>query len=69
MVILSFKTKKDKEHLLKKAKEMEAYASDLVECLEEAKASGDYEDEYDDEYAERGYRRTSMRGGRYGYRG
>lgn len=67
MIILSFRTKKDKEHLLKKAKEMEMYASEIVDCLEEA------EHEYgdDEEYSERGYRRgsTSMRGGRYGYRG
>ena len=67
MTILSFRTKKDKEHLLKKAKEMEMYASEIVDCLEEAK---DAYDEYDDdeEYSERGYRGMSMRGGRYGYR-
>lgn len=72
MVIMSFRTKKDKEHLLEKAKEMESYASELVECLEEAK-SGEYDDYDDDDYAysERGYRggmsMRSMRG-RYGYR-
>ncbi len=69
MIVLSFRTKKDKEHLLKKAKEMEAYASELVECLEEAKNG--YEDEYEDdyEYSERGYRgATSAMRGRYGYR-
>lgn len=70
MIVLSFKTKRDKEHLLKKAKEMEMYASELVDCLEEAK-HGAYDEEYEDEeYSERGYRgsATSMRGGRYGYR-
>lgn len=69
MIVLSFRTKKDKDHLLKKAKEMEEYASEIVECLEEARHSYDYEDEDDYEYSERGYRggSTSMRG-RYGYR-
>lgn len=46
MVVLSFKTKKDKEHMLRKAKEMQLYVDDYVECLEDAV----YED---DEYAER----------------
>lgn len=67
MIVLSFRTKKDKEHLLKKAKEMEAYAAELVDCLEEAKA---HEEEYDDyDYSERSYRDTAsgMRS-RYGYR-
>lgn len=36
MIVLSFKTKKDKEHLLEKAKRMEAYITELVDCLEEA---------------------------------
>ena len=71
MIVLSFRTKKDKEHMLEKAKEMEAYASELVDCLEEARHGG-HEDEYDeDEYAhiERGYRggSTRMMRGRYGY--
>lgn len=69
MIIMSFRTKKDKEHMLKKAKEMEAYAAELVDCLEEA-TSGEYEDDY--EYLERSAR--NMRGamgmrGRYDYRG
>ena len=71
MIIMSFRTKKDKEHMLEKAKEMEAYASELVDCLEEAKHSG-YEDEYDEDdyaYSERGYRGGSrMMRSRYGYR-
>ncbi len=67
MIVMSFRTKKDKEHMLKKAKEMEAYSAELVDCLEEAIA-----EEYDDyDYSERGGRMyrggMSMRGGRYGY--
>jgi hypothetical protein len=47
MVILSFKNKKDKEHLLSKAKKMEEYASMIVDCIEEC-------NQYDDEdYYER----------------
>lgn len=68
MIILSFRTKKDKTHMLKKAKEMQEYVDELIECLEEAQHE-DYDDE--DYYQERrGYRSgTSMRNNRYGYRG
>lgn len=65
MIVMSFRTKKDKEHMLKKAKEMEAYANELVECLEDA-VHDEYDDDY--EYAERGYRTSSNMRGRYGYR-
>ena len=44
MVMVSFRTKKDKEHLLEKAKKMEEYASMIVDCIEES------------EYDERNYR-------------
>ncbi|MBQ9391961.1 MAG: hypothetical protein IJU02_07200 [Lachnospiraceae bacterium] len=68
---MSFRNKKDKEHLLKKAKEMEEYTRELVECLEDARHGeyDDYEDDDDYMYQERG-RRMSMRGmrSRYGYR-
>lgn len=68
MIILSFKTKKDKEHLLEKAKKMEEYASMIVDCIEESK---DFEEE-DYEYSERNYRHEPMYDersrGRYGYR-
>ncbi|MBQ7430728.1 MAG: hypothetical protein IJV29_18780 [Butyrivibrio sp.] len=71
MIILSFKTKKDKEHLLEKAKKMEEYASMIVDCIEESK---DFEDE-DYDYSERNYRHhdephydEGRFDGRYGYR-
>ena len=64
MVMVSFRTKKDKEHLLEKAKKMEEYSSMIVECLEDS----DYMDEYD----ERNYRGREdddeMMSSRYGYR-
>ena len=44
MVMVSFRTKKDKEHLLEKAKKMEEYSSMIVECLEDS----DYMDEYNE---------------------
>ena len=67
MTILSFKTKKDKEHLLEKAKKMEEYASMIVDCIEESRDSDDYE------YSERAYRHEEPEyeermSGRYGYR-
>ena len=54
--------------MLKKAKEMEEYIVELIECLEDADTSNeDYEDE-EYEYSERGGMNTHMRGGRYNYR-
>lgn len=47
-VIVEFKSKRDKEHLLEKAKKMEEYASMIVECIEDSKAN--------EEYDERSYR-------------
>ena len=68
MVMISFRTKKDKEHLLEKAKRMEEYASMIVECLEdsdyEERAYRHHEDD-DDEMMDMNDR---MIGGRYGYR-
>jgi hypothetical protein len=62
--MVSFRTKKDKEHLLEKARKMEEYASMIVECIEESKS--------DEEYDERSYRRDyedeERMNGRYGYR-
>lgn len=71
MIVLSFKSKRDKEHLLEKAKKMEEYASMIVECIEESK-------DEDYEYEERAYKERTYRedrwdepermNGRYGYR-
>ena len=69
MILMSFRTKKDKKHMLKKAKEMEEYITELIECLEDADT--DREDSYEDddyEYSERSGMNTRMRGGRYNYR-
>jgi len=55
--------------MLKKAKEMEEYITELIECLEDADT--DREDSYEDddyEYSERSGMNTRMRGGRYNYR-
>lgn len=61
MIVISFKSKRDKEHLLEKARKMEEYASMIVDCIEKSK-----EDD-DDEYYERSYREPDD-DGRYGYR-
>lgn len=64
MIVLSFRSKKDKENLLYKAKEMEAYAAELVDCLE-ASHSEYEEDDYD--YSERSHRSGIQMRGRYNY--
>ena len=62
MVMISFRTKEDKKHLLEKAKKMEEYSSMIVDCLE----NSDYMDE---SYEERNYRHEEDEmPGRYGYR-
>lgn len=62
--MISFRSKRDKEHLLEKAKRMEEYASMIVDCIEESKS--------DEEYSERSYRSERYPEdeyrGRYGYR-
>ena len=64
MIMVSFRTKKDKEHLLEKAKKMEEYSSMIVECLEES----DYMDDYEKKYRGHEEDEDEMRGSRYGYR-
>jgi hypothetical protein len=54
MVMISFKSKKDKEHMLYKAKQMKEYVDDYVECLENSMSDDDY-------YGERMYRAPHMR--------
>lgn len=64
MVVLSFRSKKDKEHLLEKARKMEEYASMIVDCIEESR-------EDDDDYYERSNRDEEpeyRRSNRYSYR-
>ena len=69
MVILSFRTKKDKEKLYEKAKKMEEYASMIVECLEDAGYDGDYEDDYRRMYRDSHEDEMKhMSEGRYNYR-
>lgn len=67
MIMMTFKTKGDKEHLLEKAKKMEEYAAMIVDCIEE---SEHFEDK---SYYERNYRHEmpsyeDKYEGRYGYR-
>ena len=66
MIVLSFRNKKDKERMLDKAREMEDYAKEQVECLEEARhGEHDYDEDDDYDYSER--RGRMMRRSRYGY--
>lgn len=65
MIMVSFRNREDKEHLLKKAKKMEEYASMVVECLE----NSDYDEEGYSERSMRNYRDDDEEMlGRYGYR-
>ena len=66
MIVLSFRTKRDKEKMLDKARELEIFSRELVDCLEEAR-HGEHEDwdDEDDIYSER--RGRMMRRSRYGY--
>lgn len=61
--MIEFRTKKDKEHLLEKARKMEEYASMIVDCIEESETKGAYNERHDEDYDDMEYR-----GGRYGYR-
>lgn len=67
MIMISFKSRRDKEHLLEKARKMEEYASMIVECIEDSS-------DYDDDHYERSYRgedemmdMNDKMMGRYGY--
>lgn len=65
--MISFRTKKDKEHLLEKAIKMEEYASMIVDCLEHS----DYDEmnyRHHDDEEEMMDMNDRMAGGRYGYR-
>lgn len=66
MIMIRFKSKRDKEDLLEKARKMEEYASMIVDCIEESDDMGE-----DESYQERRYRMEHNdmgMGGRYGYR-
>lgn len=65
MVVIEFKSKRDKERLLEKARKMEEYASMIVDCIEESKAREEYDDE---DYAERRYKEAEDMMNRYNYR-
>lgn len=61
MIMISFRTKREREEMLEKAKKMEKFAAEFVDCLENSQ-----DDEY--RYDERGHyddmEEMSYRGGR-----
>lgn len=67
MVVVEFRNKRDKEHLLEKARKMEEYASMIVDCIEESKAREDEDEEYN-ERNYRNYRHPEEYDSRYNYR-
>lgn len=68
MVMISFKSKREKAHLLDKARKMEEYASMIVECIEESET--DERDSYRRRYREEEDEEPmdEMMSKRYGYR-
>ena len=68
MIMISFRTKKDKEHLLEKARKMEDYAAMIVECLEDSEYEERNYRHHEDEEDEMMDMNDRMAGGRYGYR-
>ena len=67
MIMISFRSKRDKDKMLRKAKEMAEYVEDWIECIEDARhGSRDEEEEDDMQYAQRGSHSMRMRN-RYGY--
>ena len=63
MYVITFRTKREKEDLLEKARKMEEYAAMIVDCMEKC-----IED--DDEYSERNHEEPEYerRSSRYAYR-
>lgn len=70
MIMISFRSRRDKDEMIEKARKMEEFASEFVDCLENS------ESDYDEYYNERRYRMddgdmqyrsTRMRGGRFSY--
>ena len=64
MIMVSFRNKEDKKHLLEKARKMEEYSSMIVDCLE----NSDYMDEDYSERSYRGHEEEDETPSRYGYR-
>jgi coenzyme F420-reducing hydrogenase alpha subunit len=65
--MISFKTKRDKEDMLHKAKEMQRFADEFVECIEECDYERDERSYRDNSHEDMDYRGSRMRSGRYGY--
>ena len=70
MIMISFRTKRDKDDMIYKAKEMEKFAREFVECLERGEENYDVYEKYyrDNEHDDMDYRDgMKMHGSRYGY--
>lgn len=67
MIMISFRTKRDKEDMLHKAKEMQRFADEFVECIEDCDYERDERSYRDNSREDMDYRGSRMRSGRYGY--
>lgn len=70
MIMISFRTKREKEEMLEKARKMEKFAAEFVDCLENSKEDYDYDERYyrDGEHDDMYRHDIHMRGGRYSYK-
>ena len=62
MMMVYFKTRRDKDDMIRKSREMERLSAEFADCLERCE-----EDESSSEYEERPYRVTKSKSSRYSY--
>lgn len=67
MIMISFRTKRDKDEMIAKARKMEEFASEFVDCLEASDDDYSYNERSHMDDGDMSYRNTRMRG-RYSYR-
>lgn len=76
MIMISFRTKREKDEMLEKARKMEKFAAEFVDCLENSEHDYDYDERYyrDGMHDEIMHEDTQYRGGmrmrsnRYSYK-
>lgn len=71
MIMISFRTKREREEMLEKARKMEKFAAEFVDCLENSQDDEyRYEERsrYDDMMDDMSYRNGRRMNGRYMYR-
>lgn len=67
MIVISFRTKRDRDDMIAKARKMEEFASEFVDCLENSEEDYMYNERSHVDDGDMQYRNTRMRD-RYSYR-